>query len=210
MLNKLVFIVLKIFRIIWRREEGAAAVEYAIVLPIFLTLTFGGFELGRIYMVNAALEGAVAKATRTAMTGDVPITYSNRSDYISHIVTSNLEDAGVTSGVTISMQVYASFSDIGEPEPYVDANGNSQYDSGECYSDINDNTFWDEDMGSSGTGGEENIMVMTVDVNLPYMTGFMKSIMGGRNGTNLTSTTAIRNEPFGGVAWEPSTNVICS
>lgn len=210
MVNKITFFILKSMKLLWRRDEGAAVVEYALVLPVFLALTFGGFELGRIYMVNAALEGAVANATRTAMTGNLPGAYSSRSDYISDIVISDLEVAGVTTGVTISMKLYDSFSDIGEPEPYVDENGNSQYDIGECYSDINDNSFWDEDMGSSGAGGEENIMVMTVDVNLPFMTGFMRSIMGGRSSTRLSATTAIRNEPFGGVSWEPGTSVICS
>ncbi|PCI49973.1 MAG: hypothetical protein COB49_04505 [Alphaproteobacteria bacterium] len=210
MLNRIIVATLKAVRTLYHRHEGMAAVEYAMVLPLFVIMTVGGFELGKVYMVNSSLEGAISNATRTAMTGNVPNSYTNRSDYIADIVLSNLEDAGVTSGVTISMQVYGSFADIGEPEPYVDANNNSQYDPGECFSDINDNTVWDDDMGSSGAGGEENIVLMSVDINLPYMTGIMAHMMGGQDSINLSASTVIRNEPFGGVAWEPSSNVICT
>lgn len=210
MLHGVIFSLEKIFRLLAQRQEGSAIVEYALVLPVFLTMTLGGFELGRIYMVNASLEGAVSEATRTAMTGNLPEGYDTRSDYIEHIVTSNLEDVNITTGVTVSMKVYSSFSDIGDPEPYVDQNGNGQYDIGECYSDINANVTWDSDMGSAGAGGEENIMVMTVDVNLPYMTSYMVSMMGGKGSINLSASTVVRNEPFGGASWEPSTSVICS
>ncbi|PCI32717.1 MAG: hypothetical protein COB54_06375 [Alphaproteobacteria bacterium] len=210
MLYRITYSLRNVFRLLARQQKGAAAVEYALVLPVFLTMTMGGFELGRIYMVNASLEGAVSEATRTAMTGNLPEAYNTRSDYIEHIVLSNLKDVNITSGITVSMKVYESFSDIGDPEPYVDQNGNGNYDVGECYSDINANTSWDSDMGSSGAGGEENIMVMTVDVNLPYMTSYMISMMGGKETINLSASTVVRNEPFGGASWEPSTSVICS
>ena len=199
----------KALHLLVHRQEGAAAIEYALVLPVFLTMVMGGFEMGRIYMVNASLEGAVSEATRTAMTGNLPEGYDTRSQYIEHIVVSNLENVNISSGVTVSMKVYESFSDIGDPEPYVDENGNGDYDVGECYSDINANATWDSDMGSSGAGGEENIMLMTVDVNLPYMTSYMISMMGGKETINLSASTVVRNEPFGGVAWVPSTSVIC-
>ncbi len=191
-------------------EKGATIVEYAIVLPFFLTLIIGGLEMGNMFMVNSSLEGAVSSSTRKAMTGELPDGYTDRAEYIRDLITDSLATAGVTSGVTITMNVYDSFANIGEPEPYVDQNGNQTYDVGECYTDINNNMAWDDDMGANGAGGEENIMIMKVDVNLPYMTGFMQGVMAGKSGINLSASTAIRNEPFGGVSWEPSDNVICT
>ncbi len=38
----------------------------------------------------------------------------------------------------------------------------------------------------------------------------MKPIMDDPSGLNLSGTTVIRNEPFGGVSWAPSDNVVCS
>lgn len=209
MKNKIIHII-KTIKHILPHEKGAAIVEYAIILPFFLTLIIGGLEMGNIFMVNSSLEGAVSSSTRTAMTGALPSNYTDRTTYIKDLVTNSLTAAGVTSGVTITMNVYDSFANIGKPEPFVDQNGNQIYDVGECYTDVNNNSVWDSDMGSDGAGGEENIMIMKVDVNLPYMTGFMKSVMMGKLGTSLSASTAIRNEPFGGVAWEPSKNVICT
>jgi Flp pilus assembly protein TadG len=197
-------------RLLRGSEKGSVITEYAVILPVFLMMILGGFELGHIYMVNAALEGALTQSTRIAMSGILPLGFTDRNAYIEDYVRSSLQSIGVTEGITITMNIYDSFANIGEAEPYVDLNGNQQYESGECYTDINSNGTWDADMGATGAGGEENIMVMRVDVALPFLTGFVKPIVGGRNSIGLSATTAIRNEPFGGVTWVPSDNVICS
>ena len=45
-------------------EEGAAILEFALVLPLLLTLLAGGFELSRALLVQAALTEAVRGGTR--------------------------------------------------------------------------------------------------------------------------------------------------
>jgi len=192
------------------KEDASVAVEYAILLPLFITMVIGGLEIGRIYMVNTTLEGAITNSTRIAMTGALPAGYANRNDYIEAIVLEALSGVGVTENVVVTMKTYDSFTNIGEEEPYVDVNNNQDYDVGECFTDINDNGDWDADMGAIGVGGEENIMVMMIDVELPFMTGIMNTILNGSDSISLSAATAIRNEPFGGVAWTPSDNVICT
>jgi Flp pilus assembly protein TadG len=191
-------------------ELGSVITEYAIVLPVFLVMIVGGFEIGRIYMISAALEGTLVQSTRIAMSGYLPTDYATREEYIEALVVTSLQSVGVTSGVTVSMMVYSSFANVGEAEPYVDQNGNNEYDVGECYTDVNGSLFWDADMGDTGAGGEENIMVMTVDVDLPFMTSFMSHITDTFGGIGLSGSTIIRNEPFGGVPWEASSNVLCT
>lgn len=46
-------------------ESGAAILEFALLLPILLTLVFGCFELGRALLVRQVLEGAVRGGART-------------------------------------------------------------------------------------------------------------------------------------------------
>ncbi|MBT5186226.1 MAG: hypothetical protein HOH19_09485 [Kordiimonadaceae bacterium] len=192
-------------------NRGAFAVEYALLLPLFTTLTLGSMEMGRILMVYASLEGAVTEATRISITGNIPDGYSTIDEYIRAYVEENLEVIGVDDGVTISMNVYDSFSDIGNPEPFTDEDGDQTYDVGECYTDINSNNSWDTDMGATGTGGEENIMVMELSVDLPYlMPTYISGMIGAGEYLPLSTSTAVRNEPFGGVSWEPSDNIICS
>ncbi len=59
-----------------RRRRGAAAVEFAIVAPLFLMLVFGMIEFGRMVMVqqvitNASREGARRGVVDGATTSDV-------------------------------------------------------------------------------------------------------------------------------------------
>jgi hypothetical protein len=47
-----------------RQERGAVAVEFALVLPILLTLVFGIIELGRLCNAQIVLSNAARKAAR--------------------------------------------------------------------------------------------------------------------------------------------------
>ena len=54
-----------------RRRPGSAAVEFAIVLPLFMTLLFGIWEVGRMVQVSQVLQNAAREAARQASTGEV-------------------------------------------------------------------------------------------------------------------------------------------
>ncbi len=47
--------------------RGSAAVETAMVLPLFLLMVFGFFEFGRIYWIQSTMNNAVTAAGRYAM-----------------------------------------------------------------------------------------------------------------------------------------------
>ncbi len=49
----------------WRR--GSAAVEFAMIVPVFLIITLGVFEIGRALWVKAMMQYAVEETTRYAM-----------------------------------------------------------------------------------------------------------------------------------------------
>lgn len=52
-----------------RECHGSGLVEFALVLPILMTLVFGIVEFGRLGMSNLTARHAVAEATRYAVTG---------------------------------------------------------------------------------------------------------------------------------------------
>lgn len=49
----------------WHSERGAAAVEFALVLPILLALVLGTIEFGRAYNVQISLTHAARESVRT-------------------------------------------------------------------------------------------------------------------------------------------------
>lgn len=54
-----------------RSEDGAAAVEFALILPVFLVLLLGIIEFGSAYNAQILLTNAAREAARTySLTGD--------------------------------------------------------------------------------------------------------------------------------------------
>lgn len=50
--------------ILWRSDRGAAAVEFALVVPILLALLLGIIEFGRAYNVQISLTHAARESAR--------------------------------------------------------------------------------------------------------------------------------------------------
>jgi Flp pilus assembly protein TadG len=68
-----------------RGQEGAAAVEFAIILPLLLVLTLGALDMGHMYymdhlITNASREGARYAAKYTGTTAEP--TSTQISDYV--------------------------------------------------------------------------------------------------------------------------------
>ncbi len=72
----------KVCRLCRKRRRGAAAVEFAIVAPVFFLLVFGMIEFGRMVMVqqvitNASREGARVAVLDGATTAQVTTAVTN-------------------------------------------------------------------------------------------------------------------------------------
>ena len=52
-----------------RSESGAAAVEFAIVVPVLLLLLFGIFDYGRFFLVQMALTSGAQEGVRASVLG---------------------------------------------------------------------------------------------------------------------------------------------
>ena len=55
-------------------ERGAAAVEFALVLPMLLTLVFGIIEFGRVYNIQTSITAAAREGARAMALDNNPVT----------------------------------------------------------------------------------------------------------------------------------------
>lgn len=56
-------------RAVGRPRRGQSLIEFALVLPIFLLVVFGLFDIGRIVFLKVELENAVREGARMGMVG---------------------------------------------------------------------------------------------------------------------------------------------
>lgn len=173
-----------------RCPRGAAALEFALILPVLLLGIFGCFEVAIALFIGASIENAVMEASRFGVTNE----NETRAERVLEIVAAKTYGLVDMDAVILDTLVYQSFADIGRPEPFTDENDNARYDAGEPYTDVNGNGQWDVDMGAAGLGGPDDIVVYRVRYSSGVMTPLIREVLG--ESVQHMSSVAVRNEPF--------------
>lgn len=79
-----------------KRDDGVAAVEFALVMPLLLLLIFAIIDFGRIFWEQATLSGAAREGVRLVALGKTdPAT----------ITSTTVDAASGMSGVTVTIKV---------------------------------------------------------------------------------------------------------
>lgn len=177
-----------------RDRSGAALVEFAVVFPAFVLAVVGIIEVAIVLFISSSIEAAVLEASRFGITGGEPEEGVTRQERVLEIVGEKTYGLVNMDEVELDTLVYDSFSDIGEPEPYEDDNGNGAYDLGEPYTDVNGNGQWDDDMGAVGLGGPSDVVVYRISYEWGLITPLMRGALSET--VSHTSSVAVRNEPF--------------
>ena len=177
--------------------RGVTIVEFAIILPVMLSLICGAIEFGHLLFARVVLEGAVTEAARTA-TATLETKESDRTAIMRASIAKSMSDFGTAPGksIDITSTVYRNFS-TATPETYTDANGNKQYDKGEPYVDRNKNGIWDNAIPVTGNtlGGPGDVVSYTVKFPKRVLFGFVGNAMGYGSGViPLSASTVVRNE----------------
>lgn len=175
-------------------RSGQAMTEFAFIAPILLAMLCGIFEFSGILFAQTLLDGGAREASRYGITGAVNKGES-REAAIRRIIGENTFGIIDIDELDVKTQVYETFGDIGQPEPFVDANGNGVFDSGEQFNDINGNGVRDADRGIPGLGGPGDIVVYQLSYGWEIMIPMFEPFFGEE--VALTASVAVRNEPFG-------------
>lgn len=183
-------------------EGGATLPEFAIVVPTFLLLLVGIFDVGQGLYVRSVLQGALQDAGRNAGLESGATNISEIDDYVKRQV------LPIAPGATfdINRASYMNFTDVGRPEDFTDSNDNDVYDSNECFVDENGNEAWDDDVGKDGLGGANDVMMFTVDVTYDRIFPLWK-LLGQSQEATISGSTILRNQPFGKQTARPKKNV---
>jgi hypothetical protein len=185
---------------LWRDRDGAAVLEFAMVLPPLCLILIGMFEVAMVTFCQASMEGALREAARYGITGQDEATIDERKAKILEIVDHYTLGLFDIADATVTTKIYSQFADaggtaIGEPITY-DANGDGDYDAGtDEYQDVNGNGQYDDPREDAGERAE--IVEYTVEYDWPLMTPFMAHIMGNAQGKiPLKASVVLRNEPW--------------
>jgi Flp pilus assembly protein TadG len=162
-----------------RQQDGAAAVEFAMVAAPFLALIFAIMETAIVFFAGQALETAVADSSRLIMTRQAQTQGMTQAQFKDAVCAKIYGLFDCQNGVQVDVRKFSTFANITMPSP-VDASGNFQ------------------SMGYD-PGGPGDIVVVRLFYKYPIyvsLLGFGSSMSNVAGGMRLlAATAAFRNEP---------------
>jgi Flp pilus assembly protein TadG len=163
-----------------RNRRGVAAVEFALVAPLFFGLLFAIIEIAMMFFASQVLETATQDSARTIMTGqaqDAKYTQQTfKDDVVCPKISVMFDCAG---GIYVDVQSYPELAPVIVTDPIVSG------------SFVPPNNF--------SPGGAGNIVVVRLFYKWPiFITKLGFNIANLRNEGKrlLTATAAFKNEPF--------------
>jgi len=179
-------------------RRGTPIIEFALAAPVFFLVMIGMFEVAMMTFTNVNVEGALREAARWGITGRTPES-GTRQDEIIAMIDEHTFGLIDMSEATITLKVYASFNDIGQPEPFVDSIEplNGRYDPGESFTDLNGNAQWDADRGVAGVGNAGEVVLYRIVYKWHLLTPLIADLIGDQDGAiTMSASVAVRNEPW--------------
>jgi Flp pilus assembly protein TadG len=171
----------RLARRFWRRQDGAAAVEFALVAAPFLALTFAILETAFVFFASQTLEATAADAARLILTGQAQTAGFSQADFKTAVCARVYGLFDCTNGMTVDVKTYSNFSAVNNTPPIVNGQLNT---SGVTYT----------------PGGPGCIEVVKLYYAWPlYVTSLGYNVSNLNGGKRLLVATAVfRNEPYGG------------
>ncbi len=163
-----------------RRQDGAVAVEFGLILLPFIALLFGIMETALVFFADQTLETAVADSARLIMTGQAQNQSLTAATFKNAVCARIYGLFDCQNGIYVNVQTYSSFGGISYTPP-LDANGN-----------LVSNNF------QYSPGGPGDIVVVQLFYQWPIYVSLMNLKLSNMSGNNrlLVATAAFRNEPY--------------
>ena len=162
-----------------RNRNGSAAVEFALVAPLFFGLLFAIIEMAMVFFASQVLETVTQDSARLIMTGQAQSASFTQAQFKNAVCAKLTVMFDCVNGVSIDVQSYTAFSSVNIADP-IDAGKNF----------VPPNNYL--------PGGAGDIVVVRLFYKWPlYVTGFGFNMANlGSKERLLTATAAFQNEPF--------------
>ena len=98
-----------------KQQDGAAAVEFALVAAPFLALVFAIMETAVVFFAGQALETAVADSSRLIMTGQAQNAAFTQAQFKNAVCAKLTVMFDCVNGVSIDVQSYPTFATVDKP-----------------------------------------------------------------------------------------------
>jgi Flp pilus assembly pilin Flp len=183
-----------------RNQSGATAVEFAIILPVFLTAILGALQLSYIGWAQNRLENAVRQGARVGITG-IATGDMTRQEMIEQMVEFSMQNVSKATGqpIVYTSRAYPTFSTLNKPgEPFDDINNNNVCDAGETYYDYDGVPGRASvDISAAGAGGAGDVVRYEITFPLNLFVPIASKFFSTDDQLNLTARTVVRNELYG-------------
>jgi Flp pilus assembly protein TadG len=163
------------------REDGAAALEFAIVAAPFIALLVAGLQTALAFFAGQVLESAVADSSRAILTGSAQNGNLDQNAF-AQLVCSKVQALFSCPSLMVDVQTASSFSAASTAMPTLTFNAQGQV-----------NNSWAYNPGNPG-----DIVVVRVMYLWPTFLGPLGfSLSNQTNGSLLLMATAVfKNEPY--------------
>lgn len=163
-----------------RKQDGAAAVEFALVAAPFLALVFALLETAFVFFASQTLEATAADAARLVMTGQAQSASYTQGDFKTAVCARVYGLFDCANGMTVDVKTYASFANYSYTPP------------------VTNGTF-DTTKAGYNPGGPGCIVVVTLYYQWPIYVSMYNTALSNLNGNKrlLVATSVFRNEPYG-------------
>jgi Flp pilus assembly protein TadG len=169
----------RILRRFARKNDGAAAVEFAMVAAPFLALVFAILETALVFFAGQVLETATADSARLILTGQAQKGGLDQAKFKDEVCKRVFGLFDCANGIKVDVRTYSSFGPADTSKP-IDANGNVSL----------------TPASQPGKAGE--IVVVRLLYEWPVYVSLLGLNLADLSGSRrlLMATAAFKNEPF--------------
>ena len=180
-------------------RAGSAALEFALIAPVFFVLLMGSIEVGVMFFGQFVLQNATNDVARLVRTGQITGTLPNQT------LTQAQLNAGQVAGQPMTQAQFRTYI-CNEIAPVLACDSNLQIDV-DAYSNFSTASYpsplkadktLDPSLNSFAPGSVCSVVLLrtfyTWNVITPLLTPFMTNMANNKH--LLSATAAFRNEPY--------------